>query len=257
MQPLFFVNTVESDLEASRAAQNIDAKTIQTTVGDKWILWEALKMTWLDILQSFKNSHHDHKEPLKTLINQLQKTLESPQPSSIKLSQTLLQIDKELKKYVSQKEFQQWLSHYVEHEQHFIGAENSGHLVSIGITEDSFFYTGSGIKTGLNTLAIIQEKPSQEFYHYIQNLYPLGYEKSQAIYYIEKALIERSHRFFQTLLNYAFTKIQELWESIQVIEGRIPRRTRYALLQNFFSLTLLLQHVLLENQEQRIKHQFI
>ena len=37
----FFVNTIESDLEASRATEALGYSQIQCAVGDKWILWHA------------------------------------------------------------------------------------------------------------------------------------------------------------------------------------------------------------------------
>ena len=41
-----FVNTVESDLEAGRAVQQIGFETMQCAVGDKWILWQACFYDW-------------------------------------------------------------------------------------------------------------------------------------------------------------------------------------------------------------------
>ena len=45
-QPPVFVNTVESDLEVGRAAQQAGFETMQCAVGDKWILWQAYFYDW-------------------------------------------------------------------------------------------------------------------------------------------------------------------------------------------------------------------
>ena len=41
-KPPLYLNTVESDIEAERAARSIGFETKQCAVGDKWILWEII-----------------------------------------------------------------------------------------------------------------------------------------------------------------------------------------------------------------------
>ena len=45
-KPPLYLNTVESDIEAERAARSAGFETKQCAVGDKWILWETFLSQW-------------------------------------------------------------------------------------------------------------------------------------------------------------------------------------------------------------------
>ncbi|MCS5554486.1 MAG: hypothetical protein NZ878_14350, partial [SAR324 cluster bacterium] len=79
-KPPLYLNTVESDIEAERAASSAGFETKQCAVGDKWILWETFLSQWKCRKQYYLEKVDDPE--FQALTIQADKKLEQMQNSS-------------------------------------------------------------------------------------------------------------------------------------------------------------------------------
>ena len=219
VQNPLFVNTVESDIEVSRAIQKLDVETHQTAVGDKWILWLAIYHSWKNRIEKLMPTHGSTK--LQILYQDWKNTIEEMKES---MSFDALVFTKQCEKI---------LKYLPKHEQSssigFIaGSEVSGHSITKSWSRDSQqeLYSGNGVKSALNTQVAIQAlleklKPEEYFEHLIQP-YPRGIDISFPIYYVNQSLLEPKQKFRVDIAKYVNQVFIVNWLQVQLIEHNRP-----------------------------------
>jgi len=218
-----FVNTVESDLELSRTAQCAGFESIQTAVGDKWILWQSFLQHWKAL-----KSHYQKKSPAKKLcsaIENLDSAIESMQKKSSfdALSLTLLfqavekqvLLEKDSEAFgIDYKDFSECLKHL----NFAIGSEPSGHAISLGLTANNsgkqlLVFIGNGIKSALNTCVVFQnlmmKKGHKDFYASLKTPFPNGFQQSKPVYYVDKSLLFPGNSFREALQNFMMDVVKK------------------------------------------------
>lgn len=163
-----FVNTVESDLEATRKAVDQGLRTYQCAVGDKWILWRALKSEWEQRATTHPSREKD------TLLESLHEMEEHSCHDALRLTQ-LLQEAEDLQPLSALK--------------FGLGYEESGHLITPGRLADSaghekIVYVGNGLKTGLNLLSCLGALSLDSVREFLCSPYSAGFQRSRPVYYV-------------------------------------------------------------------------
>ncbi len=200
-KPPLYLNTVESDIEAERAARRAGFETKQCAVGDKWILWESFLNQW-EFRKQFYIEKVDDLE-FQTLITQVDKKIEQMQNSAsfdaISATNSVFSIEKWLIEKKRNELVKSANFHACEISNNYfaIGSEESGHLVTLGkIRSEEIIrpvFIGNGIKCALNSMAaVLQLNPDlkqQQYSQWLSNPYPPGYQKSLQVYYVDKSLL--------------------------------------------------------------------
>ena len=137
-----YINTVESDLNASTSAKSMGLTPLLTAVGDKWILLKV-HLALLEQKLLSKKLSSPKKRELKNKIAQLKKigvrkvgTLQSLE-ASIPKSQTTTKVNSEVLA---------------------VGSEETGHNITTALLTrsnkaDMAIYSGNGLKSALNTFS--------------------------------------------------------------------------------------------------------
>jgi len=200
-KPPLYLHTVESDIEVERAARNAGFETKQCAVGDKWILWESFLSQW-----KFKKQYYaeevDNSE-FEALTIQADTKLEQMQNGScfdaISATNSVLSVEKWLIEKKRHELVKLAYSHASEISNNYfaIGSEESGHLITLGKIKSGDMimpvFIGNGIKCALNSMAaimkIIPYLEQQQYYRWLSNPFPSGYQKSLHVYYVDKSLL--------------------------------------------------------------------
>ena len=197
-----FVNTVESDLEATRAAQKAGFETMQCAVGDKWILWQACFYDW-QAKQNFylnKITAPEFRIMLEEANSKLEKMVIDSKFDVLSATRTIMSLEKwvrdnmgdELVKSAYDNASQQRNNHFA------IGSEESGHIIALAKMYSGNgthpVFIGNSLKCALNSLAAIlalrPEKNTPEFFEWLKNPFPSGFQKSLPVYYVDKSLLD-------------------------------------------------------------------
>ncbi|MBF0286600.1 MAG: hypothetical protein HQM14_02185 [SAR324 cluster bacterium] len=224
-----FINTVESDLEASLAAQKLGFKAFQSAVGDKWILWQAVLEDWKVRCDAYRTQFQFQGFIEK--LDAFEKMLAQMQQNSTFHALVATQSFCDIEQYV--------LNHFGEHSLHTvyqnnvpigrsrfaIGCEESGHVISLGILQKQNMskpvYIGNGLKSALNTFAAIDSlrpEDMQEYYRWLHKPFLDGYQNSSPIYYVNKQLLEPNCEFRMGLQSYLLDFLKSEWSGIKVQE---------------------------------------
>ncbi len=202
-----YVNTVESDLEAGRKAQQSGFAVTQCAVGDKWILWLALMHDWEKRASLFRKKLQD--PPFEMMLDNVEKNIKSMQLHSnfnaLELTLLMRKVENEFARKKGEKVLQRIHSQCAEigHSRFTIGVEESGHLINLGRMQCGPSrvrptYVGNGLKTGLNGLAALlglRRRTRESFYSRISLLFPSGYRKTLPVYHVDKSLLEPGSDF--------------------------------------------------------------
>ena len=200
-KPPLYLNTVESDIEAERAARSAGFETKQCAVGDKWILWETFLSQWKCRKQYYLEKYDDPE--FQALTIQADTKLKQMQNSSsfdtISATNSVLILEKWLLEKNRNELVNLAYSHACEISNNCfaIGSEESGHLITLGKIKSGKMirpvFIGNGIKCALNSMAaILQLFPDikhQQNFQWLSNPYPPGYQKSLQVYYVDKSLL--------------------------------------------------------------------
>jgi len=201
IKPALYLNTVESDIEAERAARSEGFETKQCAVGDKWILWESFLSQWKCRKQYYLEKVDDPE--FLALTIKADTNLEQMQNSSsfgaISATNSVLFVEKWLIEKKRNELVNLAHSHACEIRNNCfaIGSEESGHLITLGkIRSEEMIrpvFIGNGIKCALNSMAaVLQLTPNieqQQYFQRLSNPYPSGYQKSLQVYYVDKSLL--------------------------------------------------------------------
>ena len=200
-KPPLYLNTVESDIEAERAARSAGFETKQCAVGDKWILWETFLSQWKCRKQYYLEKVDDPE--FQALTIQADTKLEQMQNSSsfdaISATNSVLSLEKWLLEKKRNELVNLAYSHACEISNNCfaIGSEESGHLITLGKIKSGKMirpvFIGNGIKCALNSMAailqLIPDIKQQQYFQWLSNPYPSGYQKSLQVYYVDKSLL--------------------------------------------------------------------
>jgi len=201
INPPVYLNTVESDIEAERAARTAGFETKQCAVGDKWILWETFLSQWKCRKQYCleKVDEPEFHELTIQADTKIEQMLNSSSFDAITATNSVLSSEK----WLLEKNMNELVnlaysySCEISNNCFAIGSEESGHLITLGKIKSGKMirpvFIGNGIKCALNSMAaILQLNPDikqQQYFQWLSNPYPSGYQKSLQVYYVDKSLL--------------------------------------------------------------------
>jgi phosphomannomutase len=225
-QPSLFVNTVESDLEAGRAVQQAGFETMQCAVGDKWILWQACFYNW----QARQEYYQDKitVPGFKIMLEQANVKLEQMVNNSAFDALSATQIIMTLENWIRENIGGELVNSAYKHasQQHYnyfaIGSEESGHVITLAklISGDAVtpVFIGNGFKCALNSLAAILAlrvpNNTSEFFAWLRNPYPSGFQKSLPVYYVDKSLLDEGSALREELKEILLAELK--WPEMKV-----------------------------------------
>lgn len=180
----WFMHTVESDLLTSMEAAGQGWKTKVTAVGDKWILKEAVKLTW----EQSGIQTKPLQNPLASFHDSFQLKDEHPQ----------------LPDQLTALSFQ-------------VGFEESGHCITPGLMkmqDNSLIpvFTGNGLKTAMNSLVAIEflypdhHLKTQALEHPFEG----GIKSTSYVYQVDKSQLNPDSFFRSLLMEWMPESVDEL-----------------------------------------------
>jgi len=196
------VNTVESDLEAGRAVQQIGFETIQCAVGDKWILWQACFYDWQAKREFYLNKiaaseFRILQEQVRTRLEQM---VQSTKFDALSATTTFMSLEKWVSNNIGDELVNSAYDHVCQQQNNIfaIGSEESGHVITLAKLNSCHVnrpvFIGNGLKCALNSLAAIQAlrsaKNTPEFFEWLKCPFPSGFQKSLPVYYVDKSLLD-------------------------------------------------------------------
>lgn len=177
-----YINTVESDLNASTSAESMGLSPLLTAVGDKWIL---LKIRLALLEQKLLTA-----KPAKEKKVQLKNQIKSLQKLGVTSVNTLLDIDTTIPESPG----------VAKNEVLAVGSEETGHNITTGyLTLPSKkrvqVYSGNGLKSALNTFAATEQLaialPPEKYIQSIRQPFSPGFKSTLYTYYIRQDLFYR------------------------------------------------------------------
>ena len=197
-----FVNTVESDLEAVRAVQQAGFETMQCAVGDKWILWQAFFYDWQTKQEFYLNkiATPEYSRLLDEARTKLDLMVNNSKFDALSATHIFMSLEKWVRENMGNVLVKSAYDHACQQPNNYfaIGSEESGHVITLakmlsGNTNRPVFI-GNSLKCALNSLAAIQalrpEKNTSEFFAWLKNPFPSGFQKSLPVYYVDKSLLD-------------------------------------------------------------------
>ena len=174
-----YINTVESDLNASTSAESMGLSPLLTAVGDKWIL---LKIR-LALLEKKLTTRKFPKEKLTQLKNKIK----SLQKNGVTSINTLLELDASISEPTDTNK----------NEVLAVGSEETGHNITTGYLtlpnkKKIQVYSGNGVKCALNTFVATERLAitltPEKYIQTIRRPFPPGFKSTLYTYYIRQAL---------------------------------------------------------------------
>ena len=172
-----YINTVESDLNTSRAVERLGFKPQLSPVGDKWVLLRIALLIIETRLKGFKGAK---AAVLKKRLARLKKS-ESLDVSALQKLER--QIDQARVGDGGFRDFP-----------FAVGSEETGHNITLGWMKEGAeeegmpVFFGNGLKSALNTFAASQyllgDKPVARYYARLERPYTPGFKGTRYVYYI-------------------------------------------------------------------------
>ena len=173
-----YINTVESDLNTSRAVERLGFKPQLAPVGDKWVLLRIALLIIETRLKGFKGAK---AVVLKKRLARLKKS-ESLDVSALQKLEA--QIDQA---YIGNHGFRDF--------PFAVGSEETGHNITLGWMdggqeEGQAVFCGNGLKSALNTFAASQyllgDLPRAKYYARLEKPFAPGFKGTRYAYYIHQ-----------------------------------------------------------------------
>lgn len=184
-----YINTVESDLHAARAAEKMGLKPELTAVGDKWILLKILLARFEQISRS-RGFPEPKRRALKREMGKLRKT-GAASISSLQKLESFLRTEKAR----GGKNIKPVLA---------VGSEETGHTVTEAkLTrpdgETVSVFSGNGLKSALNTFAAAQHLSDspKKYYAKVSRPFHRGFKGALYVYYIRQDLFFKGSTVWQ------------------------------------------------------------
>ena len=206
-----FVNTVESDLEALRTARARGWTATQCAVGDKWILWQALRSEWEQRAEMLSEPVPE----VQALLDAMGTMEAESKHDALHLSLLLRQARAALSEDA------------LEYPDFGLGYEESGHVITPGWLQDDsgaerVVYVGNGLKTGFNLLASLEWGSVVETLDSLRTPYANGHQRSRPVYYVNSEALLPGHAVRQQLLEEMKTALRETWPEGEQRELFLP-----------------------------------
>jgi phosphomannomutase len=172
-----YINTVESDLNTSRAVARLGFKPQLSPVGDKWVLLRIALMIIETRLKGFKGTK---AAALKKKLARLKKS-------------TALDVSA-LQKLETQIDQARIGNHGFRNFPFAVGSEETGHNITLGWMEEGDerlpVFCGNGLKSALNTFAASQfllgDKSVEKYYARLEKPFVPGFKGTRYAYYIHQ-----------------------------------------------------------------------
>ena len=189
-----YINTVESDLNTSRAVERLGFKPQLAPVGDKWVL---LRIALLIIESRLKGIKGTKAAALKKRLARLKQS-DSLDVSA--LQKLEMQIDQAR---IGDGGFRDL--------PFAVGSEETGHNITLGWMDGGEglpVFCGNGLKSALNTFAasqfLIADKPVAKYYARLEKPFAPGFKGTRYAYYIHQEKFSNGsavwHRVRQCIL---------------------------------------------------------
>ena len=242
-KPPVYFNTVESDIEAERAARNEGFETKQCAVGDKWILWESFLSQWKCLKQYYLENVEDpefHSLTVKADTN-LEQMQNKASFDAISATNSVQSAEKWLLKN-NRQELIKLANSYacdIRNNSFLIGSEESGHLITLGKIRSGNIirpvFIGNGIKCALNSIAsilkLIPYIEQQQYFQWLTNPYPSGYQKSLQVYYVDKSLLSENSPLRKRLQDLLLENLN--WPKMKIKIGQNQQEPQMLLIRIF------------------------
>lgn len=176
-----YINTVESDLNAGIAAENLGLKLHLAAVGDKWIL---LRIAALIAASRLK--------PSGKKISALKRELSAMLRAGILDAHQFREFEK--------KTGGQNLKHDQAHIPFAVGSEETGHNITLGWMDTEAggripVFFGNGLKSALNTFSatarLTRNKSALAGFRYLERPFKPGFKRTCYVYYVIKELFHK------------------------------------------------------------------
>jgi phosphomannomutase len=173
-----YINTVESDLNTSRAAARLGYRPQLSPVGDKWVL---LRIALLILETRLKRIRGSKAVALKKKLSKLK---QSERLDASALQALEAQIDKA---GIDDPELRTL--------PFAVGSEETGHNITLGWIDGKAgerlpVFCGNGLKSALNTFAACQfllgDQPVARYYARLERPFPPGFKQTLYVYSIHK-----------------------------------------------------------------------
>ena len=186
-----FATTVESDINASVAAEGLGFIPVVTAVGDKWLLWEAA-CHLLGTCWELISSHSTDLELLRKIEAREEEFTESGEADAA----MMVRLQREAEGWAKENQIDlNELMRNAEVQTFAIGSEETGHTVTAGSVAapgggQRIVYFGNALKSAINlfvaTEALAAECSGEEYYRRLQFPYPPGHKRIYAAYHTER-----------------------------------------------------------------------
>ena len=195
-----YINTVESDFNASIAAKKLGFLPVLTPVGDKWILLKIALLTAEKKIRAAKKLKG--KKVLAASILEKWKNIQNKDSLNVLKVEEL---ELELNKFLKIKKGEGHVANSDKRELFSIGSEETGHCITEGyltfnneIQVPVFF--GNGVKSAINTFVATQfllgSKPTRAYFANLTRPFPLGYKQTLYTYYVNKKLFHTNSQLW-------------------------------------------------------------
>ncbi|MBF0279073.1 MAG: hypothetical protein HQM13_14830 [SAR324 cluster bacterium] len=217
-----YVDTVESDMESSRAVRKMGFESRQSAVGDKWILWQAFLADWTVRSRFYREALSTPKfvhslEAFELLLSEM---IHSSNFEALKIVQAFKKIESLYFEeggsklgYISMRNELNQLGS----SQFLIGCEESGHIITMGFLNSGGIYPiyiGNGLKSALNSFSAIENlRPAdnEDFYKWLHKPFEHGFHKSDSIYYVDSDLMNPDSEFRKMIVGFISDQIKSKW----------------------------------------------
>lgn len=189
-----YFNTVESDLNAARAAQKLGFKPQLTAVGDKWILLRIVHACIESRLNVLLYANQKTQAAAAKLLRRFEQIKNSGVPDVESLESIETALDR-LEKSAGKTGYP------VSPLRFAIGSEETGHNITRGWLYDEIgasvaVFSGNGLKSALNTFAasqyLFRGKPAPALFARLEQPFPPGFKKTHYAYYVRKELFRKN-----------------------------------------------------------------
>jgi len=196
-----YINTVESDFNASVAAKKLGFLPVLTPVGDKWILLKIALLTAEKKIRAAKKLKG--KKVLAASILEKWKNIQNKDSINVLKVEEL---ESELNQFLEIKKGEGHGTNSDKSDLFSIGSEETGHCITEGyltfkneIQVPVFF--GNGVKSAINTFVATQfllgSKPTRVYFANLTRPFPPGYKQTFYTYYVNKKLFHKNSQLWK------------------------------------------------------------
>lgn len=216
-----FINTVESDLEATQRAQQSGFCLQQCPVGDKWLLLEAFGSSLKALQQRSLEFDPTIQQALLKLQDDWQQMKEQGNPSALALTLAWRQLHSLAPKLeLCRGTFT-------------LAGEESGHTIIPARVGKRDFFLGNGPLTALFATQAIWDLWKQDrssFYQRLATLQPHGFRSTSPVYYVDKTLL--LNEVFRAELKICMEALaQERFANLEMFWVSLPEDPELLMLQ--------------------------